>query len=101
MNFHKGIDPKTSMGIGRGRYSKKEFPGYRYRASVRIDYKVNGELHNTVIDVYTDQEDQKKFMKELMSRAKENVDYMVIENWSSALQDKIAEAFIEETLKGL
>jgi hypothetical protein len=101
MNFNRGSDPKSSMGIGRGKYSKKEFPGYRYRASVRITYRVNMESHNAMIDVYTDQKDQKKVMDELMRRAKDNVEYMIIENWSSALQDKLAEAFIEETLKGL
>jgi len=101
MNFDRNIDPKSSMGIGRGKYSKKEFPGYRYRASVRIVYRIHPDSHNAMIDVYTDQKDQKKVMDELMSRAKDNVEYMIIENWSSALQDKISEAFIEETLKGL
>ena len=105
MNFERGTDPKSSMGIGRGTYSKKEFPGYKIRATIRIVYKEKGQFQETRVDVYTDREDRRQVLKELMGRTKKNgpkrVMSLTVDNWSTALQDRLQAEFIEETLKDL
>lgn len=101
MKFERKVDPKSSMSIGRGRYSKKEFPGYRYRAHVRFTFKVNQRRADTSVDVYTDRETQEEVIKELWSRAHERVVSIDIESWISKLEDELFAAFIEETLKDL
>ena len=101
MQFERGNDPKSAMGIGRGKYSKKEFPGYRYRATVEITYISDKKIQETNFDVYTDQKDRAKAEMEIISRAKDHVKIVRIVNWTSALQDKLSLEFIEETFKGI
>ena len=101
MKFERGNDPKSTMGIGRGKYSKKEFKGYRYRATVEVTYISDKKIQETNIDVYTDQNDRDKAEMEIISRAKDRVKIVRIINWTSALQDELSAAFIDEILKDM
>jgi len=89
------------MGIGRGKYSKKEFPGYKYRATVRIEYMTDGGYYDTMIDVYTDQKNRDIAEAEIVSRKTDKLEITSIGiiNWTSKLQDKVNGEFIKEILK--